>query len=192
MAQATDKRVVRSRRLIRQAFETLLTQKDFDAITVTDIIQQADLNRGTFYAHYRDVRDVRDQLEAELMNQIRTILQDNQAAFDAGDLHPLLIQVTSYAEENISFIRTMFRASGSQRLLDGILQLIQEHPLPTQPLAPEIEPLIQRYVACGIMGLAELWIQGDHPLSAPHVVSLIEALVSSIKALIASLEHVTL
>lgn len=185
MGRATDKRVIRSRRLIRQAFSDLLTEKAFDAITVTDIIQRADLNRGTFYAHYRDVRDVRDQLETELMDRIRTIIQANQAAFSAGDLHPLLSDIICYARENAAFLQTMFRASGSQRLLDRILQLIQEHPLPTQLRSPEIEPLIQRYIACGIMGLAELWINNEPALSPDRLVALLEALITS-------LEHVTL
>lgn len=64
-------------------------------------------------------------------------------------------------------------------------QLIQEHPLPTQLRSPEIEPLIQRYIACGIMGLAELWINNEPALSPDRLVALLEALITS-------LEHVTL
>ena len=40
-----------------------MQQKDFQSITVTDVVREADINRGTFYAHYRDVYDLRDKIE---------------------------------------------------------------------------------------------------------------------------------
>ena len=50
------KSALRSRKWIRQAFMELLREKDFEKITVTDIVNRADINRSTFYAHYPDVR----------------------------------------------------------------------------------------------------------------------------------------
>lgn len=45
----------RSRRMIRQAFEERLREREFSKITVIDIVERADLNRPTFYAHYPDI-----------------------------------------------------------------------------------------------------------------------------------------
>lgn len=49
-----DRRVKRTKKSIREAFLSLLEQKDYDQITVTDIIEKADYNRATFYRHYHD------------------------------------------------------------------------------------------------------------------------------------------
>lgn len=49
---------IRSRRLIRESLISLLKEKDISKITVKDIVDCADLNRATFYAHYPDVRGV--------------------------------------------------------------------------------------------------------------------------------------
>jgi AcrR family transcriptional regulator len=54
MANQEDPRVLRTRKLIREAFSILLQKKDFDAITIKDIAQKASINRATFYAHYED------------------------------------------------------------------------------------------------------------------------------------------
>ena len=59
-----DKRIRRTKKLLRQALTRLMQQKDFPSITVTDVVREADINRGTFYAHYRDVYDLRDKIEA--------------------------------------------------------------------------------------------------------------------------------
>ena len=62
MAKAEYRSAVRSRKLINEALVDLLTEKPLDKITVTDVVKRADINRGTFYAHYRDIPDVVDHL----------------------------------------------------------------------------------------------------------------------------------
>ena len=47
------KSALKSKKLIKNAFSELLQKKDFEKITVTEIVNRAGLNRGTFYAHYK-------------------------------------------------------------------------------------------------------------------------------------------
>ncbi|NOU93491.1 TetR family transcriptional regulator [Paenibacillus sp. LMG 31456] len=54
MVNLQDPRVLRTRQLIREAFNELLRSKGFDAIAIKDIAQKATINRATFYAHYED------------------------------------------------------------------------------------------------------------------------------------------
>lgn len=61
MAKAEYKSAVRSRKLIRGALAELLHEKPLDKITVTDVVKRANINRGTFYAHYLDIPDVIDK-----------------------------------------------------------------------------------------------------------------------------------
>ncbi|MBI3173666.1 MAG: TetR family transcriptional regulator [Chloroflexi bacterium] len=49
-----DPRVRRTRQLIEQAFDELLTEKNFDSVTVQDVTEKAQINRATFYAHFED------------------------------------------------------------------------------------------------------------------------------------------
>ena len=48
----TDKRVMRSRKVMIDAFEHLLRAKPYEDITVTDIAREADVDRKTFYKHF--------------------------------------------------------------------------------------------------------------------------------------------
>ena len=59
---------IRSRKLIRQAFMELLKEKTFEKITVTDIVNRADINRSTFYAHYPDVMGLLDEIQEEIIS----------------------------------------------------------------------------------------------------------------------------
>lgn len=47
---------------ISSAFLDLVTEKPFHNITVRNIVERAHVNRSTFYAHYLDIYDLRDQL----------------------------------------------------------------------------------------------------------------------------------
>ncbi len=65
---------LRSKRLIREAFLALMQEKDLEKITVTDVITRADINRGTFYAHYADIRPVIEQIENEITAKLLEFL----------------------------------------------------------------------------------------------------------------------
>ena len=58
MSSKQDRRSQRTRHLVSEAFVQLLREKGYSAITVSDIIERANIGRSTFYAHYRDKEDL--------------------------------------------------------------------------------------------------------------------------------------
>lgn len=61
-----DPRIRRTQAAIRSAFVCLMQQKEYDAITVTDISEEAQINRKTFYAHY----ETKEHLYAWIMEEM--------------------------------------------------------------------------------------------------------------------------
>ena len=57
-AEAVDRRVRKTRKQLRECLISLLKQKKVQDITVRELTDMADLNRGTFYLHYKDVYDL--------------------------------------------------------------------------------------------------------------------------------------
>lgn len=66
--KAEYKSAIRSRKFIKGAFTELMKVKEIDKITVTDIVNKADINRGTFYAHYGNTRALIAQIENDVMD----------------------------------------------------------------------------------------------------------------------------
>ena len=58
MSSKQDRRSQRTLQLVSEAFVQLLKEKGYSAITVSDIIERANIGRSTFYAHYRDKEDL--------------------------------------------------------------------------------------------------------------------------------------
>lgn len=62
-----DRRVVKTKRAIKEAFAKLLTQKDINDITISDIAAQADINRKTFYNYYGGIYEVVGEIEDDIV-----------------------------------------------------------------------------------------------------------------------------
>lgn len=77
----TYRNVAKSQKLIRDAVISLLgKKKDLNAITVTDVVKVANINRGTFYNHYNNITEVVGEIEDELMALLTdTLKQANQS-----------------------------------------------------------------------------------------------------------------
>lgn len=70
MAKAEYRSSIRSKNLIKKALAKLIHEKELSKITVSDIIREADISRGTFYAHFSDVNSVVTQIESEEMKNL--------------------------------------------------------------------------------------------------------------------------
>jgi AcrR family transcriptional regulator len=75
-----DPRILRTRRLLRDALGSLLREKSFEAITVGEVTERATLNRVTFYAHFPDKYAL---LEYSMGSLIRERLTNELGAFSA-------------------------------------------------------------------------------------------------------------
>ena len=64
-----DSRVRRTKKLIRQGLITLAKNKSISKITVKELTDCVEINRGTFYLHYKDVYDLVENIEEELYSE---------------------------------------------------------------------------------------------------------------------------
>ena len=91
-----DPRVRRTHVLLRHALEKLLTEKEFDAISVQDITEAATLNRATFYDHYPDKYSL---LECMVAHRFTELLDARGIRFDGGcgsALYAMVLGVCDY------------------------------------------------------------------------------------------------
>lgn len=83
----SDLRIIKTKRAIHTAFAELLTEKDMDDITVTDIASRAIINRKTFYNNYRGVYELVDELENEVIRTFDTAMQRSTLSRTVRGVH---------------------------------------------------------------------------------------------------------
>lgn len=112
MAKAEYRSAQRSRKLINNALAELIKEKPLDKITVTDVVKRADLNRGTFYAHYTDIQDVVNRQVDEACTALQEALRANQTE-NPGKPTPekVLHELQIFLENDLTFYRSMMNSS---------------------------------------------------------------------------------
>ena len=79
-AKHIDRRVLRSRKAIIEAFDRLLEEKELDQITVSAIAREANIDRKTFYVHFGTIDGLLDALAEERVDEILDVMEDALSA----------------------------------------------------------------------------------------------------------------
>lgn len=116
----TDRRILKTRKAIFQAFLNLLNQKGYDKLTVQDIIQLADVGRSTFYAHYESKESLLEQLCQDLFHHF--LLEREQVA-----LEDYLAHLFQHFQENRDHITSLLLSHNDY--FHRLLQKELEHDL---------------------------------------------------------------
>lgn len=118
-AKSGDKarRNTQTRAKIRQALTELIVEKGFDALTVSDLTRRAGVNRGTFYLHFVDKFDALEQLEEELISNLREALVHPDVAREAQSAvdmfpYPLLLQALKIVAADFDFVAAISGKGG--------------------------------------------------------------------------------
>jgi AcrR family transcriptional regulator len=93
-----DRRIVRTRQLLRQAFREVLQEKSFAAISIQDITERANVNRGTFYAHFADKYALMDADIREHFQQLLAGAAPHARSWSRKTLRMLIQTVLEYYE----------------------------------------------------------------------------------------------
>ncbi|UUZ83545.1 TetR/AcrR family transcriptional regulator [Paenibacillus sp. P26] len=81
-----DRRVLKSQEAIKKAILELMTEKNFDDITIRDISERANVNRGTIYLHYMDKYDLLDKIIEEHISNLRELCHSaSEMTFKEGN-----------------------------------------------------------------------------------------------------------
>ncbi|MEK4457391.1 TetR/AcrR family transcriptional regulator C-terminal domain-containing protein [Paenibacillus jamilae] len=73
----------KTKQLIQTSFIQILENKSFESITVGDITKTAQINRGTFYLHYKDKFDLLDQIEQQLFEDLGNHIDELQSRYSS-------------------------------------------------------------------------------------------------------------
>ena len=126
--KAEYRSAVRSRESTRRAYVELIHEKVTIDITVKELVDKADVNRSTFYAHYQDIYAVLEEIENEVVQKLFTFLDASEHTELLYNPLPFLMRIGAELERNQDFYRLLIETNGSvafnQKLKDVFLERI--------------------------------------------------------------------
>ncbi len=180
MAKAEYRSAIRSRKLINAALADLLQEKPLDKITVTDVVNRAQINRGTFYAHYADIPDVINHLIQNTFSNIREVLAQQSGPFT--NISRALVQcIQSILEEDLDFYKKIMNSSAAALMQDQLINVVLDYLIQheTDYFRGDHEQfiLIVRFCAGGLSSLYHDWFAGKLPITLTELTNKAEALL---------------
>lgn len=167
-----DRRVRKTKTAIKRAFTNLLKQKDPDKITVQDISDLADINRGTFYLHYEDKYSLLSDMEDECIVEIESLSQFNQLGGDNPEaiattfINDVLTKILQHIADNMEFYHTILQLERKSKLEDKIHSLIKENMQNFISINHEIDGIpemyFHSYVAGATISVIKYWVHDDN------------------------------
>ncbi|MDR1797626.1 MAG: TetR/AcrR family transcriptional regulator [Clostridiales Family XIII bacterium] len=173
-----DRRVRYTKMVIRDAFIGLLAERAVAKITVKEICLRADVNRATFYAHYRDPFDLLHQIEDGFVEDISRYLADTD--FTGVEEEASLAAATricEYVKQNAPLCIVLFGQNGDARFLDKAKEIIRLHSLKdwfagTRATKREAEYILH-FVIGGAVEVIQRWVAGGLRESPAEVAGLV-------------------
>ena len=183
MAKAEYRSAARSRKLINDALADLLTEKPLDKITVTDVVKRADINRGTFYAHYRDIPDVVDHLIQQTFSAIRdAVIAQPLTSSQVGIA--LLSTIQAILEADLPFYQKVLNSSASSIMQEQLVAIVSEFMLEHKdrfyPGSQDEYQIAIRFCAGGLSNLYRDWFSGKLSCSLSDLTQIGNTLISRV------------
>lgn len=199
-----DRRVRRTRAALQSAVIELVEERDVSQISVADVVDRADVNRSTFYAHYQDVY--------ELVEAACTSLIDDMIGFvialdparanppdpleDPADPDPVLTAFFTHLAEHAGLYRGLLGPTGSARVIEhvrlrttaaahfsGYLGATGDAPPPGATDVSDIPHDVPAAFAAGaLLGVAADWLQRGCPRTPLEMTILTKPLLLALSA----------
>lgn len=127
MEEKLDRRVVRTKQQIRQALIDLLSQKSENNISVRELTQKANINRGTFYIHYKDIHDLVEQLVDEGVEKLLGVCRRHPPAQTPRASYPFLTDLFQTLQSDSQLFTILLGNTGSHAYSERVCKAIQDH-----------------------------------------------------------------
>jgi AcrR family transcriptional regulator len=146
-----DRRVQKTRKLLQDALIELVSEKGYESVTIQEILDQANVGRSTFYAHFQDkeqlLHSILDRLD-ELFEQHKEQLLDATKNFESADITNLArslsptLSLFQFVGKNHRFFKAILGNRGYGIFAKPVYDHVFAHvhglftePIPTDALA---------------------------------------------------------
>ena len=167
-----DRRIIRTRGLLRDALMALILEKGYEAVTIQEITERANLGRATFYLHYKDKEEL-------LVSSLETVFDELVATLDPPVISQQLnntpiMAVFTHAKENSDLYRVLLSGEGSAKIYRRIQDYIAKEAIDRFfPFLPKERPfpddLLANYLAGSLLALTAWWLENEMPYPAEEM-----------------------
>ncbi|ASE35003.1 TetR family transcriptional regulator C-terminal domain-containing protein [Mammaliicoccus sciuri] len=188
---AEDRRVRKSKRAIKQAFIQLLTENNLDRITIQQISDLADVNRGTFYLNYEDKYALLDEMENEQIEEIKGYVDIRKMdlstktsdRFIEEFANKVIKNVITHIEQNMEFYQVILNLERKSQIEEQLADIVRsniKHLIGNKDNVFGIpENYYLSYVVGSMMSMIKYWVSDENRVSVEELVNYVSTIAST-------------
>lgn len=182
MPKAEYRSSIRSKNLIKKAVAKLIHEKELQKITVSDIIREADISRGTFYAHFADVSSVIEQIESEEMHNLMEYVDKFGFENILSDVERFIELICEYLSRDMEYYRMLTQSNILNNFIWRLVDVYYEKLFNTISSIRHIENkdevnLYLIYITSGAKTVILSWLNGEIKGSASDIAKTLSKLI---------------
>ena len=172
-----DKRIKETRSQLKASLISLIQQQDLHTISVVKLAEGANINRGTFYLHYKGVADLVNQLEKEVYDMFKQIVYRNIDNLHDGNYFNPILEVANYIKANSEFIKAITSQNGDPNFIvkikESLTRLADYYAIRAFIEIPDnvVRETYISFMISGGIGVFEDWITSDFSYSAADMIN---------------------
>lgn len=183
--EKVDRRIKRTKTMMRDALMDLMNEVPFGEITAKDITSRADLNRATFYLHYNNVFELLDELENEVAGSFSQMLEKIEIKQDRTWEYPVVGQICNFIVDNQRLCRCLLLNPRSDRFARKLTEIMKRKGMQVKAeMGLEFdsvrEEYIHQFIACGAMGMVKQWLLEGMPMSKEEMTGFVMLIIRPI------------
>lgn len=184
-----DRRVRKTRGLLRQALVRLMREKSIQDITVKELCAACDINRGTFYLHYTDVYQLLHSIEDDLMVEFERVLDSltPQSVLSVETPSPAMCRMLELLAENADLCRVLLCHNGDTAFLERVKRMVRLRVVDDwgaqmnargRGVPADAYDYIYAFAVSGCIGMLQHWLEQE-PLPPPReMAALMEGMIA--------------
>ncbi|MGX7030336.1 TetR/AcrR family transcriptional regulator [Vagococcus zengguangii] len=190
MKKKIDLRVLRTKKMIVESYVALCQVKDEDHITIQDITDRAMINRGTFYAHFKDKQELSEYILDIIVKGFVDILDTepllNGNTVKIKNLEELLTKIFQEIYENKHFFLSYTESNSAYLFRKQMMTLLEQRytvifnklKITENDIEVPISFIIE-YMTSIFLGVVHWWITSDSQFPPDHMARLVIKLVGN-------------
>ena len=185
MKQGEDRRVTRTRRLLRQALVKRMREKSVSSITVKELCDECDINRGTFYSHYSDVAALLESIENDLFAQLQQMLAQlsTEEMLSRNSPSRTMVALFEFLRENADICAALLCDNGDPAFIERVRAFVRREVLGEwRHMFSDGDGERQEYtfafLVSGSMGMLQHWLESGLTLTPEQMAAMLTEFIT--------------
>lgn len=185
MEKKVDRRVIKTRRQLKKGLAALMKEKSVNQITVKELVEEVDINRSTFYLHFKDIQDLLREIEENMEAQIKRAIEEHPIVSGNENAFYFIEYMFRVLDEEREISKALIGPNGDMGFIHRIERIIKENSRGTlEKMFPgKKEDLKYFYAFClsGCLGLVKVWLNEGEEKSPEEMAQMTFNMIANAK-----------